>query len=117
MDNASYLHMLEGRLRVNVPEVKRSRTMAARVEETLKKLDGVTHVRANPTTGNVLVLFDSQQLTHGNIIDALKRVDCLKPQSLLARQGLVTGMGDRMSELLLRSAAELAFERMVVALL
>jgi hypothetical protein len=111
MSDASYLHALDGRIRIKVPEVRRSCAKASQVEETLQGLDGVTHVQANPTTGNVLVLFNSQFITHEHIIAALKGLDCLKPERLAA------GLGHRMSEIILRSVAELAFERMIVKLL
>jgi hypothetical protein len=111
MNGASYLHTLDGRIRIKVPEVRRSPAKALQVEETLESLNGVTHVRANPTTGNVLVLFNSQSLTHECIIAALRGLNCLKPERLAA------GVGHRISDVILRSVAELAFERMIVALL
>jgi copper chaperone CopZ len=111
MIGAPYLHMLEGRMRIKVPEVKKSPLKAVQVEETLQRLDGVTDVRANPTTGNVLVLFESETVTHGRIVDVLRSLNCFKAQDQ------TTGTPRRIHEFIVRSVAELAFERMLVALL
>jgi copper chaperone CopZ len=111
MTGAPYLHMLEGRLRIKVPEIKRSVAKATEVEETLGRLNGVTHVRANPITGNVLVLFESETVTHGRIVDVLRSLNCLKAQDQ------TTGTHHRIHDFIVRSVAELALERMLVALL
>ena len=59
---SSYLHVMDGRLRVKVPETRRSVAKALHVEQLIQTLPGIIRVTANPTTGNVLVLFDSEQL-------------------------------------------------------
>jgi copper chaperone CopZ len=114
MGDRSYLHMLDGRLRIKVAEVKKSPMKVAEVKEKLQRLEGVTDVSANPTTGNVLVLFDPNRMTHGGIIDELKNLQCLVPHRFSATVGTV---GTRISETVFRSMAELALERMLVALL
>ncbi|HZW30230.1 MAG TPA: hypothetical protein VFF52_05940 [Isosphaeraceae bacterium] len=55
-----YVHVLEGRLRVKVPEVKRSRAFARAVEDLFGSVEGIHEVRANPLTGNVLFLHDPE---------------------------------------------------------
>ena len=112
MVDTSYLHTLDGRLRIQVPEVKRSPKKALHVEETLQSLEGVHHVKANPTTGNVLVLFESTLLTHNCIVARLKSIDCFTVKLDPPRQTR-TGIGD----VLVRSVAELLLERAIVALL
>ncbi|HEU4682940.1 MAG TPA: hypothetical protein VFS39_00375 [Nitrospira sp.] len=72
-----YYHALEGRLRIYAPQVKRAPQRALFVEMLLGSMDGVVHVRANPTTGNVLVRFEPESLEHADIIRALRKADCL----------------------------------------
>jgi copper chaperone CopZ len=112
MAYTDYLHILDGRLRIKVPEVKRSPEKALQVEETLKNLNGVTHVKANPTTGNVLVLFESELVTHECVVSRLKSINCLVVERVASHQS-GAGIGD----ILVRSIAELLVERAIVALL
>ncbi len=114
MVDAHYLHMLDGRLRIRVPEVKRSPRAALHVEETISALEGVTHVKANSVTGNVLVLFESHLITHGAIVEGLKIAGYLVVSSASAPMPHTgTSIGDRLA----RSVVELLLERAVLALL
>jgi copper chaperone CopZ len=107
------LHILEGRVRIRVPEVKRSPEKAQQVEETLQSMNGVTHVKANPMTGSVLVMFESSLVTHDHIVERLRSVNCLTVSRLRPHHHNGTGIGD----VLIRSVAELLVERAIVALL
>lgn len=106
-----YLHVLEGRIRIKIPEIKQSRAHARRVEMLLKNLDGVDHVEANPVTGNVLILFDSQVLSTYGIFDYLKWHRYLREEYSQARSG------HPLIRFLFQSATEAALERMILALL
>ncbi len=117
MKVSSYLHMMEGRLRVKVPEMKRSVPKALHVEEVIKGLPGITTVSANPTTGNVLVLFDSEQLTHTDILAALKEADYLREEAPVSSFQLTARMVDTVSHAVARSVAESLMERAILALL
>jgi hypothetical protein len=66
-----YVHAIEGRLRIKVPEVKRSPSRARQIEERFRALEGVHVVRANPTTGNVLFLHDPGRIAAREILGAL----------------------------------------------
>lgn len=66
-----YVHSLHGRLRIKVPEVRRSAVHAERVEELFRGLDGIHEVRANPITGNVLFLHDPERIAAREIMGAL----------------------------------------------
>jgi|SRR5678816_2918129 copper chaperone CopZ len=114
---SSYLHVMDGRLRVKVPETKRSLSKAQHVEQLLRLLPGVTHVTANPTTGNVLVLFDAEQLTHDEILSTLRKADYLRAPIPCPSVQLTTRMVDTMSQALARSVAETLMERAILALL
>ncbi len=66
-----YLHSIEGRLRIKVPGVKRSPATAALIERQLGQLEAIREVRANPTTGNVLVLYEPGGMGPTRIIEEL----------------------------------------------
>ena len=104
---SSYLHVMEGRLRVKIPETKRCFPKALHVEQVVRSLPGITHVTANPTTGNVLVLFDSAQVTHDDILSALKRADYLRSPAPESSFQFTTRMVDTVSHAGARSVAEL----------
>jgi hypothetical protein len=77
MHGTGYYHKLDGRIRIEVPEVKGSLAMAGELERQLTKLNGVTHVQVNPLTGYVLVLFDYQVLSHYHIFAVINDLKCL----------------------------------------
>src|SRR2546430_4303003 len=72
MERSAFLHMLDGRLRVKVADVKGSPRVAALVEAQLAELQGVDDVSANPLTGSVLVLYDPAQVGVEEIMEALR---------------------------------------------
>ena len=114
---SSYLHVMDGRLRVKIPETKRSVSKALHVEQMIRSLPGTTRVTANPTTGNVLVLFDSAQLTHDEILSALKKAGYLREQVSTSSFQFTARMVDTVSHAVARSVAEVVMERAILALL
>jgi copper chaperone CopZ len=114
---SSYLHVMDGRLRVKVPETKRSALKARHVEQVILSLSGVIRVTANPTTGNVLVLFDSAQLTHAEILSALKKADYLREYAPTTSFQFTARMVDTVSHAVARSVTEALMERAILALL
>jgi copper chaperone CopZ len=108
---ATYLHALDGRIRVRLPRVRDDRRAAARLRQTLRGLDGVTTATANPLTGSVLVEYDSERCSAGAIFDALDVVPPAQPGKtgpLLtpASSGRRDGVRDVVAETLLQFAAE-----------
>ncbi len=63
-----YVHALEGRPRIKLPKIKRASIEAREVERHLKQLTGVESVSANPTTGNVLILYNPGVIEQEEII-------------------------------------------------
>jgi hypothetical protein len=53
-----YLHAIEGRARVKIPGIKGSPARARDLERRLSLCAGVRTVKANPTTGNALILYE-----------------------------------------------------------
>jgi hypothetical protein len=66
-----YIHAISGRLRIKVPEVKRSPAFARRVEELFGEVEGIHQVQANPITGNVLFLHDPELVPARQILATL----------------------------------------------
>jgi copper chaperone CopZ len=64
--------LLDGKLRIKVPEVKGSSEIARDLESQVTKLHGVAHVKANLLTGSVLVLFDSQVISYYEVFAVLQ---------------------------------------------
>jgi Ca2+-transporting ATPase len=77
MNGTEYCHILDGRIRIKTPEVKGSHAMAGELESQLSKLNGITHVKANPLTGYILVLFDSQLISHYQVFAVINDLNCL----------------------------------------
>jgi hypothetical protein len=111
MSERPYLHVLDGRMRVKVSDVKRSSTKAAEIQAILLAVDGIRHVTANPTTGNVLVLFDSQKLDHERILRTLRQLSRFRVPSPKAY-----GRQHKVVDTVLHSAVQVALERMLLAL-
>jgi hypothetical protein len=112
MQGTSYVHMLEGRLRIKVSEIKGSPEKAGEIEVELAGMRGVSHVQANTLTGNVLVLFESELTNHYHIIGALKDSGCLNEETARPRRP-----STRWSEVLVGPLAQVVIERAILALI
>lgn len=77
MHGTEYCHILGGRIRIKVRAVKGSHAMAGEMESQLANLNGVAHVKANPRTGSVLVLFDTQIVSHYQVFAVINDLNCL----------------------------------------
>jgi len=115
MSGPSYLHAIEGRLRIKVPIIKRSARNAARVTCAVEELAGIHYVRANPTTGNMLVLFDPHVLAQEQIIAKLIELKCYT-QRAGQYSSVRPRISGRLAETLLQLAVQVALERVILAL-
>jgi len=68
---SSYVHVLEGRLRIKIPEVKGAPLKAREVERHLVMTPGVEEASANPTTGNVLIHFNPRLIKQEQVVSSL----------------------------------------------
>lgn len=110
-----YLHTLDGRLRIRVPEVKRSPRRARALELELGVLSPIAEVTANPVTGNVLVLYDSERTTATKIVEALWAVGYLRGG--FAAVGPSPGGAVDWGTVVLRATTELALQALITALI
>jgi ATP-binding cassette subfamily B protein len=100
-----YVHAIEGRLRIKVPEVKRSPEVARRVEGQFRAIDGVLEVGANPVTGNVLFHYDPDRIEPYAIMGALVTLGYMKETAL---DHPAAGAGELPERLADRAGATLA---------
>ncbi|HEV2172260.1 MAG TPA: hypothetical protein VGR71_01780 [Nitrospira sp.] len=120
MTHTHYWHALDGRLRIKVPGVKRSPRHALRVEQLIGAVDGVTQVKANPTTGNVFVLFCPRTRTHADIVTVLHKAQYLHTASVpQASSSSSTNelLMQTLGQAIARSVTEALLHRAVLALL
>lgn len=62
-----------GRVRLKVPELKKSPDLGDAIRERMGGVPGIEKVETNETTGSVLVKFDQQRLATPDALDALKQ--------------------------------------------
>ena len=74
-----YMHALEGRLRIKVPEIKGSPVKAGELERQIQWQSGIHSIKANPTTGNVLIYYDSQKTKQNEILKTMTEFGYLQP--------------------------------------
>lgn len=118
----SYFHSLNGRLRIKIAEVKDSPARALEIESQLLELDGIKHTKANPTTGNVLVIYDHDRIGQAEIIDVLKTLGYLKHsantrQATPAGQELIETLAKKLIKNIAHSMVDAALHSLVSALL
>ena len=119
---STYVHALKGRLRIKVNGVKGSPAKALEIEGRLQAMAWVNHVKANPTTGNVLILYYPDRIGQQEVIGALQRLGYLHAYNTSAvvvasHNPVLRGVADRLVETLVHSTVELALQRLVTALI
>ena len=117
--NSPYLHVLDGRIRVKIPSIKRSPLKAEAITARLDKIEGTEKVTANPVTGNLLILYNSEYMTQHHLLGLLRREGWLEELSLPSpptSRGATAGLGQELSRTLLLALLENAVKRLVVAL-
>jgi copper chaperone CopZ len=77
VSTTSYLHALDGRLRIKSPVVKGAPEKARKIEQQIGSCTGIIEVTANPITGSVLVHYDPRELTQKELLDELLTLGCL----------------------------------------
>ena len=117
-----YVHALEGRVRIKIPQVKGAERQAQEVERLLRQTVGVEYVSANPTTGNVLILYNPRLMDQGDIISSLKEWGYLsqagsavsgRNSSQLTQHGVV----EKVTATVAATLMEVALSRLVGALI
>jgi copper chaperone CopZ len=79
-----YIHSVPGRLRIKTSIVKRNPSMAKHVEKFMSQLRGVKSVYSNPTTGSVLVRYDSKTINSNTILDTFKTFGLINKTQIIS---------------------------------
>jgi cation transport ATPase len=119
---AEYVHALEGRIRIKVPEIKGSPVKAGELERQVQWQSGINSIKANPTTGSVLIYYDSQETEQEEIIKAMHGLGYL--QSLTAQSFKAPEASAEQNSLMnlvvssvAQSMMEMALTRLVTAII
>jgi hypothetical protein len=120
--DSSYVHALEGRLRIKIPKVKGADRKAQEVEHRLRQTAGVEYVSANSTTGNVLILYNPRLMDQGDIFSALKEWGYLSHAGSAgsgrnSSQLTPHGMVEKVTSTVAATLMEVALSRLVGALI
>jgi copper chaperone CopZ len=116
--DAYLLHVLNGRLRIKVPEVKHAPQQAAEVVHALQSVCGVTSVHANPTTGSVLVFFEPHAVGPEQIVQKLQDMGCLtSTDDTKPTEGIWKDVGQKLAETLVQSIFERAVQHAIMVLI
>lgn len=114
----AYLHVLDGRLRVKIPELKQAQAKAAAVGQAIESLSGVTHVSASTITGSILILFDPQRVHIDEILAALRQIGILRGTCHMLYQARgQQGREPNLTEKLVWTALETAVRRLLTQLM
>lgn len=92
------------------------------IEQELRKCAGITEVKTNPITGSVLVLYNSAQLSHEQVLALLQAVGCTQQSGQLRthREDTVFGfntLGHELLRTVASSTIEVAVRRLVHTIL
>jgi copper chaperone CopZ len=117
-----YIHALEGRLRIKVPEIKGSPVRAGELEKRVKWQPGIDYIKANPTTGNVLVYYDSEKIGQKRILKAMQESGYLQFSNSQAptpagSQEAKTSIMENLVASVAQSIMEVALTRLVTAII
>ena len=78
MISTNYFHAIDGRMRLGIPGVKGSWAKAQELKDRIIHYQGINDVRPNPTTGNVLIVYDPQKISQRDILKSLYELGYLQ---------------------------------------
>jgi hypothetical protein len=117
-----YIHALEGRLRIKVPGIKGSPVKAEELEKQVSWQPGIDYIKANPTTGNVLIYYDSQRIEQESILRTLQESGYLRTLDFRSLDGkeskdVTTSIMGNLVASVTQSLMEVALTRLVTAII
>jgi len=104
---SAYVHVVDGRLRVKVPDLKGAPAVACVMESGLRALPGVESVTASAVTGSVVVVHDPEVTEPAEILAAIRALAGLSGP---AARDPTPAAPFRMGGMLAASLARVAFE-------
>ncbi|MGO9394377.1 MAG: HMA2 domain-containing protein [Desulfobaccales bacterium] len=120
--DSAYVHALAGRLRIKIPRIKGAADQAQELEQHLQQFAGIESVSANPTTGNVLVLYNPHCIDQWRIILSLRESGYLSHAGPLASgtaspQSAPQGTVEKVTSVVAATLMEVALSRLVGGLI
>jgi Ca2+-transporting ATPase len=119
--SSAYLHALDGRIRIKLAGVKGSPATASLVERHLGRCDGVVDVKANPVTGNVLIIYDPARVKQATLMEELRPFGVVRSDS--SSRATTRPVHDRhtaaqrLAETVMSTVLETAMHHLVAALI
>jgi hypothetical protein len=113
----SYLHALEGRLRVRLPALRKDRRAAVRLRQEMQNLPGVITAEANPLTGSMLIEYDEAQTSTETLLAALDIASPAEAENRAAPAQSNAPSSPDVSDIVLEKALEWAAQRLLLAVL
>lgn len=125
MSVLTFKHVMDGRIRLKISQVKKNPEEAKRVSLILDSLQGIQSVEVNELTGSVLIHFDEELLTLNQILNHLhqhKVFEMIEDNRMEQNTSVQTIAGQRHTsnevlKTIVFKALEIAAERAIVALL
>jgi len=120
--SASYVHALQGRLRIKLPELKGNPMRAQEIESQFNLMTGMQQVSANPVTGSLLFIYDPHLLKQEEIGVVLRELGYFRDHSggqisFLGSASGTHGVVEKITTTLASGLMEIALTRLVGALL
>jgi hypothetical protein len=120
--SASYVHALNGRLRIKLPGLKGNPGKAQEIENRCSLLTGLHQVSANPVTGRLLFTYDPRLLKQEEIGAVLREMGYFQDHSgeqisILGSASSTHGVVEKITTTLASGLMEIALTRLVGALL
>ncbi len=120
--DSAYVHALAGRLRIKIPRIKGAADKAQELEQHLQQVSGIESVSANPTTGNVLVLYNPHCIDQWHIFSFLKDLGYLSPAAstvsgMVSPQSSPQGVVEKVTAFVAATLMEVALSRLVGGLI
>ncbi len=111
---AFYLHEVPGRLRIQIPSLKRNPLRAQEVQDLLEDLSGIKSTSVNTVTGSIIIHYDPDIVHSGTILTLLSREEYIDvaraiPTEKYAEKALANA-GHVVSKALLGIALDRAFQ-------
>jgi hypothetical protein len=115
MISTNYFHAIDGRMRLGIPGVKGSWAKAQELKDRIINYQGINDVRPNPTTGNVLIIYDPQRISQYDILKSLYELGYLQDgRSIAAGLQAISADGPDWGSSLVRVALEALLSALVL---
>jgi len=95
--NPGVIHALPGRARIKMPVLKSNPRIVGFINMNFHVIPGIISARANPTTQNALILYDTGRISLKEVLIHLQRVEILLIESAAATSEAELGSGPPLS--------------------